>query len=672
MAIDLADQYFVEKDRNYKFEFLAFGVSLLLPLIHGVLFGWIPFYLRTKRSQKALNHKPYWSLIRYYSNATRVYKITIWKWAFYVQPSILIGLAIHFAINAVFCFVETIDINYEPRYYIISKRVGRIAIGNLPAILIAVAKNDFFATLSGLDLEKMVFFHKYLGRFMFLAVTVHMALSLQYWLGLKFYIMIQIPPQIFGMMSYGCLGMLTFASFKFMRNWAFDFFLVQHRVFTFIMLLMGFFHNGGNKAAVILGVHMLVLDRITSRVLGIVNRFRGPTKGKSEFEILDDTTIRISIPLEMVDRNHDRWWWFLVPRYGGWRAGQHIYLNVMKVSIFQYHPFTIASLPDSGKVVIVMKVMKGFTKRLRRKLIKMGDAEDAEEAVETPLNLSRTSTHSQQNLSRTSTNSQQNLSRTSTHSVASSTASEQKLMAAVEDDEELRPQIQELKNIIDLFASPRVFELKAGINGPYGAKYQPLTKFETVLFFSAGSGAAFTLPVALDLLKKLKKRDSENDYLYRPEITKVKIVLSLKKMANLQWWDHLWPEFIPFFNEGRAHLALHLTQEEPLVLEAVDEKSKESKLTDTVEKTFDRQDSNGSSSGSLQDWNGYTVTYSRPQFDDIISSAAQELCDPSYRKAMACLGCGPGNFNGEIKLSCQKNRNLKHAPDVYCYTESFG
>lgn len=645
MTIELKDQYFVEKERNTKYEFLAMLVSFLLPIIHGALFNWTPFYLRNKRDQKTLNHHKFWNMMRHYEAFTKVFKITIFKHAFFVQPAILVLIAIHLGINAVLCVAETAEIDYEPQLYVVSKRVGRIAVGNLPAILLFVAKNDFVSTLSGLDLDKSVFFHKWLGRFMFIAVTIHMALSLKYWLDLKFYIMIMIPPQIFGMISYGCLGMLCLASFKFIRNFAFDFFLMQHRIFNFIMLLLAFFHNGGNKAAVLLAVHMLVLDRITSRVLGIVTKRRGPTKGMSEFEILDETTIRISIPVEIKLHNQDRWFWFLVPRYGGWRAGQHVYLNVMKVSLFQYHPFTIASLPDSGKMVIVMKVMKGFTKGLLKKLNKMEATEDEESLAEIQ-------------------------SVDSALQLTSSITSEGKLMEAAEDVA-LRPQIQELKNVIDQFTAPRIFNLKAGINGPYGAKYQPLTKFETVLFFSAGSGAAFTLPVALDLLKKIKERDEADDYMYRPENAKIKIVLALKEKANLQWFDHLWPEFLPFFNEGRAHLALHVTLEKPKAT-VIDMNEKESKKSETLEQTFVRQALYGSSSPSLQDWNGFSVTYGRPQFDDIITDAASELRDPSYRKALACVGCGPELFNGEITLSCQKNRKVKHAPDVYCYTESFG
>lgn len=637
MAIDLGDQFFVEKDRNTKYEFLLMFVSMMLPISHGVFFVWIPYYLRTKRNQDSLTHTKYFTMISEVNKLTKTFSVKFLCWKFYFQPSLLIVGAVHFAINCGLAIVQTKDIDYEPQSYVVSKRIGRIGVACIPPILILVAKNDFFSTVSGLSLEKSVFFHKWLGRFMFIAITVHMYLSLKYWLDLKFYIMIQIPPQIFGMISYGCLGFLNLASFKFIRNFAFDFFLAQHRVFNFIMLLLAFFHSTGNRAAVLVGVHMLVLDRIVGRVLGLVHKYRGPTKGKSEFEILDEDTIRVSIPIEKSLADPDNWYWFLVPRYGQWKAGQHVLLNVPSVSIFQYHPFTICSLLSSGKMVILMKVRKGFTKKLLKKLHKKMDAdEEGTSDVSSPS--------------------------------LDSVRSETKLMKDNDSfSTELSPAsllVSRFRAVLQSFEQPQIVKLKAGINGPFGAKFQPLTKFESVLLFSAGSGSAFTLPVALDLLQKIKALDDADDYLYRPYLTEVTIVVCFKKLANVQWFDHLWHHFLPFLSSGKAHLKLHITQEDPQLQPPlrVDEKKNDLEVT---EKTIQM------CSTSIENAPGVSIIYGRPDMDDIIVLSAQLLCDANYRKALACLGCGPGEFNHILSKACRTSRKLPSAPDVYCYTESF-
>lgn len=667
MGIPFYLQYFAEKDLNYKYEFLTMAVTMLLPLAHGILFLWIPWFLRSKRDAASLKYKPYFTFIKYFDSFTRVFRVRLLGKTFFIQPSLLVVWVFHLGITGYFLIAETSKIDYQPRFYIVSKRLGRISIGSILMILLFVSKNNFVSALSGLTLDKAVFFHKWLGRYMFITATIHMILSLKYWLDLKFYIMIQIPPQIFGMIAYSCLGMLNLASFKFIRNFAFDLFLVQHRIFNFIMLLLVYFHNGGNHAIVLLGVHLLVLDRITSRVLGVLHKRRGPTKGVSEFEILDETTIRISIPIKIKDSDNQKWWWCLVPRYGNWRAGQHVHLNVSKVSLFQYHPFTIASLSDSGKIVIVMKVHKGFTRKLKKKLITLMEKEDEEAATESSNEI--TSTHSVATSEDNATNSS-----------ASESGSLLKTKEMADVEVYAHP-VQEFKEIIDSFEAARILKLKAGINGPYGGDHQPLTRFDSVVLFSAGSGASFTLPVALDLLKTIKAREEADDYLYRPATTSINIVMAMKKIANLQWYDHLWEEFLPFLNSGRAHLSLHITQEVPDAAsvdgeesELGEEKEDSAKVRQFLSRgsSSNRNQSFSTGSSSYDQISGFSITYARPDFATIIGDAVKQVSSKDYRKSFACLGCGPGSFNGEIKLACQANRWVEGAPDVYCYTESFG
>lgn len=687
MAIPLYQQYFVEKDRNYKFEFLVMMVTMLLPLLHGIMFLWIPWFLRSRRDLASLKYKPYFTFVKYFDSFTRVFRMRILGKTFFFQPSLLVVWAIHIGLCAWFCVAETKDINYQPRSYVISKRIGRISIGCLPMILLFVAKNNVVASLSGLTLDKSVFFHKWLGRFMFITATVHMALSLQYWLGLKFNVMVEIPPQIFGFIAYSCLGMLNVASFKFIRNFAFDLFLAQHRVFNFVMLLLVYFHNGGNHAAVILGVHLLVIDRVTSRVLGIIHKRKGPTKGISDFEILDETTIRISIPISIKDFDNHKWWWCFVPMYGNWRAGQHIALNVSKVSFFQYHPFTIASLPDSGKMVLVIKVHKGFTRKLKKKLLKIKLKQDEEASNCNEMSPTASSPRSFSDSRRSSREIR--LEEITTKTLNSCT----ELMKGKENNgiKVSAASIKDFKELIDSFTTAEIFKLRAGINGPYGGDFQPLTRFDSVVLFSAGSGASFTLPVALDLLKTIKEREEAEDYLYRPRRTAINIVLAMKKLENLKWYDHLWAEFLPFLSSGKAQLSVHITQEVPDAAKIegeeeddvpVQEQHHENEQNDpekvmlylTGSSSTNRCQSFAttvSSTLSVEN-SGFSITYSRPNFESIIGEMVRLVSSKEYRKSFACLGCGPHTFNGEIKRFCQKNRWVEGAPDVYCYTESFG
>lgn len=680
MSIPFSEQPFVEKKRNLKYTFLFMLVTMLVPLFHGVLFLWIPWFLRSRRDVASLRYKKYFSFVKYFDSFCKVQKLTVARKTFFLQPSLVVVWAIHVGFVVLFSYAETDDLDNFPRSYVISKRVGRISIGCVPMVLMFVAKNNIIAALSGLTLDKSVFFHKWLGRLMFLLAIFHMAYSMKYWIDLKFYVMIEIPPQIFGFIAFSCLGMLNVASLRFIRHFAFDLFLVQHRVFNFIMLLLAYFHSKGNRAAVLLGVHLLVLDRITSRVLGIIHKRKSPTKGISDFEILDDTTIRVSIPIKIKDSDNQKWWWCFVPRYGNWRAGQHVYLNVFKVSMFQYHPFTIGSLSDSGNIVLVIKVHKGFTRKLKNKLLKLKEESDEENRESHNLATSESSQESEIQ---------------SQHNTTNSISSSSELIGKNTDSTVYTPSVSQFKEIIDSFEESEIIKLKAGINGPYGGNYQPLLRFDLVVFFSAGSGASFTLPVALDLLKTIQEREEVGDYMYRPRRTAINIVMALKKVENVKWYDHLWKEFLPFLNSGRAHLSLHITQE---VADAADNLGEDEDVEieeqlavqgagPSIEKHDNErvveyltgnssekrtQSYSTASSYSIVDNSGFSITYARPDFETIINDAVRLVCSKEYRKSFACLGCGPDLFNGEIKRFCNKNRWVEGAPDVYCYTESFG
>lgn len=628
MAIPLKEQYHVERERNLKFLVLSLITNLLLPFIHGILFLWIPWFLRSWRSSNSLRFLPYFYFLKLSETFSQTHRIKLFRKDFYFQPSLILTATLHVGLNGFFCIAQTAEINYEPQSYIVSKRLGLISVAQVPAILLFVTKNNFISAISGLPTDKSVFFHKWLGRFLFLSAILHMSLSLQYWIGLKFYIMVRIPPQIFGFIGFSCLGMMNLGSLRFIRNYAFELFLAQHRIFNFIFLLLIYFHNKRARFPVLLGVHLLVLDRIVGRVMGIVHKRNGPTKGKCDFEILDDDTLRVSIPISISNCDSLKWWWCFVPRYGNWRAGQHVLFNCNKVALLAYHPFTVASLPSCGKMVIVIRKKGGFTKKLHNKLQKMAEEKDEESSIQ---------------------------SQDANINDLSSSSSIKKEPFEISTISEVN-----LRKLVSGFPKGMIYNMKAGINGPSGGNYQPLLKFETVLLFSAGSGSSFTLPVALELLRELEKRNEMNDFLYRPQKCEVEIHATFQKIAHLKWYDHIWSDFYPYLDSGRAKLFLYFTKETYGELE----------LGEKVE-DLTMASSQDQSVSDISCIDGTEIKYKRPDVKEIVTKAVRELSSNKYRHSLACLGCGPTEFNYSIGEACDANRWKRDAPEIYCYRESF-
>lgn len=659
MGIPFYLQYYVEDDRSSKFQWLSYGIQLISYLLYGLIFHWIPKLIRSKRDENTNKFKPYWVFLRICDSLTQVFKLRIpYITTLYIQPSLLVVYGSYLAINGVFCVLQTKDLDYLPWDYVIAKRISRIAISNLPLIYILVIKNDLLTTITGLTHDKLVIIHKWISRTMFAMIAIHIGMASRYWLHLGFPIMLVIPPQIFGYIAFVSLFFLNFGSLKFIRRWAYDFFLVEHRIFSFIMLLFAFFHSmRTTKATVILAVHQLVIDRILSRILSFMHARMSPTKGKSVMEILDEDTILVTVPIKAFPFHERKWWQVPLPKFNTWKAGQHVYLTVGKVSLFQQHPFTIASLSESGEMKFVIRVQKGFTLKLKKKILKL--QEEKENESDSNSSTSSTSQDSIISSSSNSINVETELLANNRPSRSSST-----------DDEEAE--------VFD----PNDIVLKATFVGPVGAKYLPLITFDSVLFFSAGSGASFTLPVCLDLLNEIVRRNSRQDFLNRCANPLIKLVLCFKNIDNVYWYSFLLGELQKYCNKGMLKIDIFVTQEQLMPLKSkmaventdntVTYVTNEKEAEKVLDKELSSTDSNLEQSSDFFYTSNVNVHLGRPNIEGTIDSHVSYLKDEVAYKSLAVLSCGPEDFTYNIKKSSHKHRWDANAPDVYCYTESFG
>lgn len=665
MAVPFDQQFFVERERNDKYEWLIFILTLIILGIHGLLFHWIPRYFRLKRQSAGLTHHKYFAFVKQWESFTSCKHFTLFKHRFYYQPSLVLFCVVFVGVNVGLCFAEIRDLDYQGFLYAISKRISRIGIGNLPILLFSVMKHDVLTQLSGFQFDRLEFLHKWLSRWMWAMITVHLSLACYYWLTNNFLIMIIIPPQIFGFMAYGSLFLLTWTSMKFIRQWCYEFWLVQHRVFAFIMLFMSFIHNSGNRAAVLVSVHGLVIDRVLSKVLAHIHKHYSPTKCRSTFRILDSGTVEVTVPVREEGYVANKWYNKILG-YKDWKAGQHVYLNVPKIKWLEYHPFTIASLASSNEMKLLIRVQKGFTRKLMRHLADIDHDEHEDDLV----------------------------------------------------------------------------SIKTMFHGPYGAVHQPFISFDHCVFFGAGSGAAFTFPVCLDLLQQIQAKDEMQDFLFRPVAPKIRFVWAIKHLKNIIWFKHIFDQLTIYSASNKLIIDIYVTQEngagqsgggssgsscnsieecqiesEPKLEQSSTSDAGSFELTSiglnlkllnknqiygednknqyvdkdqTVITTSTTLTNAGESSHSQNKRKSdtveveydlttkssiYNVYYGRPDIGAIIQSHTHELShqmtNSSSYKSLAVASCGPPYFTNLIKEQCQVARRKNGSPDVYCYTESF-
>lgn len=633
-SIPYTEQYFVEKKRNNEFEWAIFGIGVFLMTAHGALFYWIPRYFRLRRDAEGLTHKRYFNFLASWAKLNRGYSIKIWHTTYFFQPSILLLFGFHLMVLCLLTVYRTKDLNYQPRMYIIGKRLGRVAMGNLPLLFLSVIKADMFCALSGLQHDRLVLFHKWLGRLIWVFITVHMALTMKYWLALGFPIMIKIPPQIFGFIAYGCLSGLTWFSLKIIRRLAFDFFLVQHRVFNFIMLLLAFFHNGGNKAAVVVSVHALVLDRVVGRVIGIVHQRRGGHKGLSEFEIIDDDTIMVTIPVKPTTQDADKWYYSFLPKVGTWKAGQHVYLNVSKISLFQYHPFTISSLSNTHEVKLLIRKQKGFTRKLLLRLKKEQEKENENEDNEDQIQSDGIIKLKANFAGAYGGNYQPLITFDTALFIAAGSGASFTFPVALD----LLQKIEQRDKEEDFYNRPAIQKVII---------VWTIKKLDNLRWYKhifEGLKPYVEAGAAQVIINVTQATDSEiNEFNNCDTVT---TYTSSDRTSS----------YLDYGSPSKVHS--RVGSDVGLIEKQTDEKVN---TTEFVTGT-----------SSIYSTNSIRYEFKRPDIPALIGAEAQNLVTNNSRyKALAVVSCGPSAFSTMIKKECQKNRHVKGSPDIYCYNETF-
>ncbi|KAK9708979.1 ferric-chelate reductase Frp1 [Basidiobolus ranarum] len=101
------------------------------------------------------------------------------------------------------------------------------------------------------------------------------------------------------------------------------------------------------------------------------------------------------------------------------------------------------------------------------------------------------------------------------------------------------------------------FKVNLGIlvDGPYGT-YHPMHNFETVVLIAGGTGAAFTIPILSDLIR----RKNQND----PKLLSTKnvqFVWSIKRRAHITWFVEELRKCTLLSPEGFLNVRIHLTAE---------------------------------------------------------------------------------------------------------------
>ncbi|TVY82662.1 Ferric/cupric reductase transmembrane component [Lachnellula suecica] len=239
----------------------------------------------------------------------------------------------------------------------IGYRAGFIAVCQMPLIVLLAGKRNIIGLLTGVGYERLNWLHRWTARALLFTVFIHMGYWFTEWA--KFdYIGVKVKTDALtqkGIAAGSILLWLVLSSVAPIRGLSYEFFVVQH-----VISWLGFFAAlylhipDENKIWIWLPLAFWAFDRLLRAGylvyanLSVLHKNNsGVLACKATFEPLDESHTCITIANPPVT----------------WKAGQHIFLACHPLAPLSSHPFTIASLPEDGKLEFVVRAKKGATKK---------------------------------------------------------------------------------------------------------------------------------------------------------------------------------------------------------------------------------------------------------------------------------------------------------------------
>ncbi|EPX75383.1 ferric reductase transmembrane component [Schizosaccharomyces octosporus yFS286] len=304
-------------------------------------------------------------------------------------------------------------------------------------------KNNPFALMLFSSHEKMNYIHRLLSQFAILLGIIHgfTRLALDAEKGLS------LINRVYNT-GYAILAitvLLIISVLPWFRRRLYEWFFLIHHVCSIAFLICIYLHHPRCIPYMIAASALYALDRACRILRCFLN------KTTFQATMIEDDVIYLR-------GKKPRASFFSLP----WSSGNHVYVNIPRLSFWQMHPFTVASCPSDDYIELLVVVRKGFTRRLANHL---GSTDDS------------TSEESEKS------NSKSNTSIVVTRSDTGNYVSD--LHKRIESDATCVTPIKEMTIFLD---------------GPYGPMSNPFRNYSYVLFSAAGCGITSTLPLFRDML----------------------------------------------------------------------------------------------------------------------------------------------------------------------------
>jgi len=255
------------------------------------------------------------------------------------------------------------DSMYAYKWEKVGFRAAWVSVTQIPFIFLLSCKFNPLSILIGISYERLNWLHRWAARTIFLTVIVHWSYFFrEWWLADFVELEIQMMPMVkYGFGAFATIGWMILSGFGFFRAMGYEFFVIQHiAAFAVLLWLLHAHVPSYARYNIYMSVGFVASDWSIRTIGGMVRNFHLYERFalrrvgyKVRVQILPGHAVRLTID----------------DAYFRWKAGQHIYLSIPFLRLFELHPFTVANAcgkPDHNyrQLTMLIKARSGFTKTL--------------------------------------------------------------------------------------------------------------------------------------------------------------------------------------------------------------------------------------------------------------------------------------------------------------------
>jgi NAD(P)H-flavin reductase len=244
-----------------------------------------------------------------------------------------------------------------------------ISVSQVPLVYLLAAKSSIIGYIVGSSHERLNWLHRWVSRTLLLTVTVHGGFFMAEWVRADFVkLELEMMPMVkYGIGAWSILVWTFITSLSPLRSMAYEIFVLQHIAAAAVFLWLLWVHVPSYaNYNVWLAIAAISFDWILRMLLAAYRNIRlrrapscNGTKmlgHKVEVRVAGSDVTAVTIK----------------DVHLSWKPGQHLYLWLPRLGLFESHPFTIATPYKTSKgchcneIQLAVKVQAGFSRRIHR------------------------------------------------------------------------------------------------------------------------------------------------------------------------------------------------------------------------------------------------------------------------------------------------------------------